>query len=453
VKRFFLLFIFCLPICLKTFAGNIEPLADFTARDKVLVMAAHPDDEIIATGGVIQRAKAVGASVKVVLYTNGDSNELAFIAYEKRLIFKKKAFLYMGNIRHEESVRACSLLGLKEDDIYTLGYPDFGTMEIFTKYWGKNIKPLRSMLPRVTNVSYSQALSPNAPFVGESILKDIKTIIREYKPTKIFVSHPVDTNRDHRALYLFTRIAVWDLVDEGILPKVYPYLIHVVGWPTPRGYHSNLELKPFYKLSKSDIVWRQLLLTDAEIEKKHSAILLFPSQNQPTSRYLTTFARKNELFGDYPDIALKRQEQKDFIWQNIGTIDRYTRTSFLKPREKVSALSYAWVGSSLYVRMITKVPLAKNFGVLAYLFGYKSGVDFATMPKIALMVSANGLRVKNGRQTLFIKSIDFQYKGNQLIFKVPLKVLGNPNRVLACPKIAMGNLPLDKIAWRILRLE
>ncbi len=57
----------------------------------------------------------------------------------------------------------------------------------------------------------------------------MEKVIRDFKPTKVFVYHPVDVNRDHRSFYLFLRIALWDLEDEIARPEVFPYLVHVTG--------------------------------------------------------------------------------------------------------------------------------------------------------------------------------------------------------------------------------
>ncbi|MDN5925258.1 MAG: PIG-L family deacetylase, partial [Xanthomonadales bacterium] len=39
-----------------------------------MVIAPHPDDESLATGGLLQQALAGTAAVKVVLVTDGDNN-------------------------------------------------------------------------------------------------------------------------------------------------------------------------------------------------------------------------------------------------------------------------------------------------------------------------------------------------------------------------------------------
>ena len=62
------LFLFCLtfPI-LPCLAQDIKPMQDFNNNDRILILAPHPDDEVMATGGIIQRAlkaKAVAAAKK-----------------------------------------------------------------------------------------------------------------------------------------------------------------------------------------------------------------------------------------------------------------------------------------------------------------------------------------------------------------------------------------------------
>jgi hypothetical protein len=57
----------------------------FTAADRLLVFAPHPDDETIATGELIQLARASGAVVHVVFATDGDNNPWPQRWCERRL--------------------------------------------------------------------------------------------------------------------------------------------------------------------------------------------------------------------------------------------------------------------------------------------------------------------------------------------------------------------------------
>jgi len=418
----------------------------------VLIFAPHPDDEVIGTAGVIQKALQDGAKVKVALFTNGDNNELAFIVYEKRLTLRKGEFIHLGEVRRKESLAALEFLGLKQSDIVFMGYPDFGTMEILTKYWGKT-KPYRSMFPRQTAVPYPEALSPNAPYVGESILKDIKKVISEFKPTKIFVSHPVDMNRDHRALYVFLRIALWDLGNAIQSPEVFPYIIHVVKWPLPRGYHPNLALGPPVELVDGEIPWRMSTLSTDQIEKKHASIEFYKSQIECDPPYLFTFARKNELFGDYPEVHLKRQDNAEIVWQDMGIADEMGSVKENTLKNKVSYLGYALKDNKLLIRVILKNKIAEDFGITLNLLGYNKKTDFAKMPKIQVSFGLGGLHIKERKQPLFIKGIQCISIKNELTFQIPLSLLGDPEYLLNSVRTHLNALPLDASAWRALILE
>ena len=95
-------------------------IPDFTRQDRVLILAPHPDDEAIGTAGVIQKAVSAGADVYVACYTNGDANQLAFIAYEKRFTILKGEFIHMGEVRRKETLAALKFLGVEENKIFFL---------------------------------------------------------------------------------------------------------------------------------------------------------------------------------------------------------------------------------------------------------------------------------------------------------------------------------------------
>ena len=207
--------------------------------DRILILAPHPDDEVLGCGGIIQKAIALKRPVRIVFLTYGDSNEMSFLFYRKHPVIFPHNVKAMGRIRHEEAIKACRALGLSTNDVVFLGYPDFGMMRLWGEHWGKGTPPLRSTLTRVTKVCYPSAYRPGAPFKAEEVLKDITSIIRDFKPTKVFVSHPGDENADHRALYLFTRVALWDLERE-MKPILIPYLIHYNDWPFPKEYEQYI---------------------------------------------------------------------------------------------------------------------------------------------------------------------------------------------------------------------
>jgi len=129
----------------------VKAFEPITRDDRILIMAPHPDDETLGTAGIIQKAVRAGADVRVVYLTNGEHNQVAFIVYEKRIVFKQKAIIQMGELRQQEAIAAMELLGVPQENLIFLGYPDFGTLAIFMRHWG-DAKPFKNMLTRVASV-------------------------------------------------------------------------------------------------------------------------------------------------------------------------------------------------------------------------------------------------------------------------------------------------------------
>ena len=83
----------------------------------VLILAPHPDDDIIIASGITSRSVGFD-EVTVVYMTNGDVGGKA-----------------SGLAREAESVSAqVGFLGTVEDNLIFLGYPDSGLLEIFNGY-------------------------------------------------------------------------------------------------------------------------------------------------------------------------------------------------------------------------------------------------------------------------------------------------------------------------------
>lgn len=437
---------------------DIPSIPDFTKNDKVLILAPHPDDETIGTAGVIQRAIKGGASVYVACYTNGDANELAFIIYEKRFTFRKGEFIHMGEIRRKETMAAMKSLGVNENNIFFLGYPDFGTMEIMLKFWGAT-RPYRSLFARVTNVPYKENLSYGALYIGENILEDIENILLHIRPTKIFVSSPMDTNGDHQSLFLFLRVALWDLSDKLKDVQVYPYLVHCIGWPKPRGFHPELPLALPAGFVGTQAAWKKLDLTRDEIETKNKVFNFYKSQIPYNPQYLPTFARKNELFGDYSVVTLKESASGPEInWQDShgpedDLMDFASLDKSMQVEDDDVFLSYAKKDANLYIRFKLSRKITKAVKSRVYLLPYKKEKDFSDMPKIRVIITRNSVIVYNKRRKLPLAGISMNVTQDNIIVKLPLASLGNPYYILARGKIYTDAAPSDLSSWRVLKLE
>lgn len=89
-------------------------VTDRVARRSLLVLAPHPDDETLGCAGRIQRAVATGASVVVVVATDGaQSHDVDDVDRDT-----------LRALRRAELVAACEVLGVPEDHVISLGFAD-----------------------------------------------------------------------------------------------------------------------------------------------------------------------------------------------------------------------------------------------------------------------------------------------------------------------------------------
>src|ERR1041385_6332099 len=88
-----------------------------TNRSTLFLVHAHPDDESLATGGVIARAARTGHRVVLVTCTRGEEGE----AHD---LDPAAARQQLGDVRAAELRRAFAILGVDRLDV--LGYRDSG---------------------------------------------------------------------------------------------------------------------------------------------------------------------------------------------------------------------------------------------------------------------------------------------------------------------------------------
>jgi LmbE family N-acetylglucosaminyl deacetylase len=428
----------------------IPGLESFRRGERVLLLAPHPDDESIGCAGIIQQALKSGAHVHVAYLTNGEHNEPAFIVYEKRVPLLKGEFIRLGRIRRSEAVKAMKFLGLEEDNLTFLGYPDSGTLSIFSRYWQVR-RPYESLLTRISAVPYKENLSFGAAYTAENILNDLKEVLAHYQPTKIFVSHPADFNVDHKALYLFLEVALSDLEQQLPRPKVYSYLVHHFAWPSPRHYHPELGLEPPEGLVGPETYWFKFALSPEQLQKKHKAVLFYQSQTESSAFYLLAFVRSNELFGGYHPIELKRQVSlKEQAVQFFGFCDMFGEHpgSMEAAIERQGRLSYAAVDNYLLVRIEKNKEFSRLPTFSLYLFGYSYRTPFPQMPKITIMVRKKWFKVFDGQKLIAPADTTLTVGPEVILLKIPLAMLGSPDFIFTSLKAYFKALPFDAIAFR-----
>jgi LmbE family N-acetylglucosaminyl deacetylase/lysophospholipase L1-like esterase len=189
--------------------------------DSIMVIAAHPDDESLMAAGVIKKALASGDSVKVVIVTNGDYTGTS-----------------VGLARELESKAALvDVLGVNENDIIFLGYPDQGLLAMMNDYPTNASGAYSSNAGRVSTYGnrglgssdyHTYRTGVSGGYNRESLVGDIRSLLDRYRPTQIFSHSPVDQHHGHRAAFYAVREAVVSLMrsQAQYRPTLYSAITH-----------------------------------------------------------------------------------------------------------------------------------------------------------------------------------------------------------------------------------
>lgn len=297
--------LFCLSTAYKIYASNqaekhlpAAPAPRFGQR--LLVFAPHPDDETLGAAGLMYQARQRGDDVRVVILTNGDGFRISAAQEFHELTVPPKDFVRYGYLRQTEARTALAVLGIPGDHVRFLGYPDRGLLPMWTSHWSP-AAPVASAYTLDTHSPYTDAATPSSPYCGAALLDDIKRQMLAEKPTDLYVTHPNDDHPDHAAASVFVRTAFEQLKAAGLpwaqTAHLHYYLVHRGDWPTPQGLHENAALLPPGPMAALDTHWTALPLSVHDTQKKYAAIKRYASQVEMSSRFLFSFARRNELFG------------------------------------------------------------------------------------------------------------------------------------------------------------
>jgi LmbE family N-acetylglucosaminyl deacetylase len=285
-----------------TRAGALETFATPNSSTRLLVMAPHPDDETLGAGGALHLTRQNGGAARIVFLTCGDGSRSTQLALHLR---KRRyySFRNLARLRREEAKDAARVLGLEENEVVFLGYPDGGLRDIWQKHPTAE-RLYRSKTTRARRSPYLAAQTLHAKYCAPSLLHDVTRAIADFQPNIIVTTHPNDTHPDHATTFAATRAALHNLQRDASTRdfakrcRVLTYLVHRGVWPVPHGYHRESFLAPPPALCHNRARWLQLPLNDEALEAKTRALYCHDSQMLWTPRYLRGFLRRNELFCD-----------------------------------------------------------------------------------------------------------------------------------------------------------
>lgn len=216
----------------------------FSKQDRVLILAVHPDDETLGTGGLIQRAAAAGAAVKIAFITDGDNNPWPQRALEKRWKISNSDRARWGRRRCKEALAALAALHVDESQAVFLGLPDQGIT----------------------------ALLANG---DQAVINRFTDEIADWRPTLLLSPAMQDKHPDHNALAVLITLALMRLPPH-LTPKVLAYLIH--------GQHA-LASTPF-----------TIDLSEQELAMKRQAITAHETQMTLSRKRFLGYTRAQEKF-------------------------------------------------------------------------------------------------------------------------------------------------------------
>ena len=149
---------------------------------KVLVVAAHPDDELLGIGGIVLRHTDAGDEVRSVIFCEGES------------------LRYKGDVGQSTAMQeAAAVLGVSK--VYHLNYPD----------------------QKLDTFTLTELITP------------LEEISEEYKPDIIYCQSACDANRDHKILFEAAMIA-FRPTSEWIRDFYMFYTASSTEWGYPRNF-------------------------------------------------------------------------------------------------------------------------------------------------------------------------------------------------------------------------
>jgi LmbE family N-acetylglucosaminyl deacetylase len=202
-------------------ATSVAPRGE---RAELLVVAPHPDDELLMAGPLVADARAKGEHVVIAVVTNGDAR-----------------CKVSGYVREAETLAAMEKLGVPRADVHFLGYPD-GALDALGD---DALSPRGHLDPSGVCVDGNTTYARNeantrtvseerygheSPYGREALVGDLAWLIERAQPRRIVTAHPADDHPDHAATGLYLHRA---LERTRVEAEVLLGIVHAGPcWPT-----------------------------------------------------------------------------------------------------------------------------------------------------------------------------------------------------------------------------
>lgn len=285
------------------FAQSLPPPINLSVNraTRLLVVAPHPDDDVLGAGGLIRRVVKAGGTVRVVWTTSGDGFpegvETAEGISPQVAHLTPRDYETYGRLREREARAALESLGVGARSLTFLGFPDEGLCEMASTYLSAKAQAFKSPYTGRISPPLTEQVIRGVRYRGSDLRRELEQVIVSFGPTLVVAPHPEDMHPDHCSTHIFLKEAIEDLSRTGrVRPRILHYLIHYGQWPLRNGDQVDQMLVPPRQFPPLEGRWTNLTLTPDEFGAKRVALMLYHSQMLVIGRLLLAFATHNELF-------------------------------------------------------------------------------------------------------------------------------------------------------------
>jgi len=214
-------------------SDSFSVTTDLFSHKNVMIVVPHQDDDINLMGSLIGQYIQGNSDVTVVFSTNGDGD------------------LANADIRASETVSVLSAFGVRQENIYFLGFGDLWQSQEFD---GTSVRHIyNSPDPNAVwtsafgaTATYSTRTIPcylDLPYTRNNYLNSFAAIIQEKLPDTIFAVD-FDAHIDHRATDLFFEEALCNILkaNPSYHPTVYKGFCYGTAWKADEDFYDSLNL-------------------------------------------------------------------------------------------------------------------------------------------------------------------------------------------------------------------
>lgn len=175
-------------------------LLSITAATRLLIVSPHPDEGALAASGLVARVARAGGTVRVVQMTSGDAFSEGVKKVDGTDRPTAEQYREYGRRREHETIAASRTLGVPATHITFLRFPDDGLCLLASAYAATDFA---SPYTARTSPPPGERLLGDVEYRGGDVVRELRKIIEEFKPTLVVVPAATDQHPDHCSTHRF----------------------------------------------------------------------------------------------------------------------------------------------------------------------------------------------------------------------------------------------------------